>query len=103
MLWTDTFWRRKLGIAPVYDRQIWFSIKQQVVLTTLAVLVLDMGDMARGLAAVMIGFWIGTMMILVRRPFLPSKADLLFVRWGFSVLAVVMLTGALGVATMFAH
>ena len=34
---------RQLRIAPAYDQQIWFSIKQQVVLAVLAALVLDMG------------------------------------------------------------
>jgi hypothetical protein len=78
---------RTLKIAAAYDHQIWFSIKQQVVLAVLAMLVLDMGETARSMAAVIIGYWIGTLIIVVRRPTSPSKNDLFFVRWGCSLLA----------------
>jgi hypothetical protein len=94
---------RKLKIAPAYDRPIWFSIKQQVVLGILAALTLDMGETARGMAAVLIGYWIGTMIVLARRPLLPSKGDLLFVRWGCAVLAAVTLACAYGAVAMFPH
>ena len=80
---------RMLKIATAYDRQIWFSIKQQGILAILAVLVLDMGQTVRGLVAVMIGYWIGTLVIVMRRPISPSKGDLLFVRWGSSLLAAM--------------
>jgi hypothetical protein len=92
---------RRLRIAPAYDHQIWFSIKQQVILAILAVLVLDMGQTARGMAAVMIGYWIGTAIIVIRRPLLPSKGDLLFVRWGCSLLAITFVCGYLIWATFF--
>lgn len=75
------------AIAPAYDRQIWFSVKQQVVLAVLATLVLDMGQTARGMAAIMIGYWCGVVVIVLRRPASPSKGDLFFVRWGCSLIA----------------
>jgi hypothetical protein len=80
-----------LAIAPAYDRQIWFSVAQQVVLAILAGLVLDQGQTARVMAAVIIGYWIGVVTILVRRPFSPSKGDLLFVRWGCAFMAATLL------------
>jgi hypothetical protein len=86
---------RKLGIAPAYDQRIWFSVKQQVLLTILAGLVLDMGQTARAMAAVMAGYWIGAAVIVMRRPLSPSKGDLLFVRWGCSLLAAGFLAGYL--------
>ncbi len=97
---TGPIWHRKLGIDPAYDRQIWFAVKQQVVLTILAGLVLDMGETVRGMAAVMIGYWVGTVIILVRRPMSPSKGDLLFVRWGCSLLAASLVLLSL-VRTIF--
>jgi len=78
---------RTLQIAPAYDHQIWFSVKQQVVLAVLAGLVLDMGQTVRIMAAAIIGYWIGVVIIVVRRPLSPSKGDLLFVRWGCALLA----------------
>jgi hypothetical protein len=85
----------KLGIAPAYDRQIWFSVKQQVLLAILAVLVLDMGEAARAMAAVIAGYWAGATVVVMRRPLSPSKGDLLFVRWGCSLLAAGFLAGYL--------
>lgn len=84
----------RLPIAPAYDHQIWFSVKQQVVLAILASLVLDMGQCARGMASVMVGYWVGTAIILLRRPMSPSKGDLLFVRWGCAVLAAAAVLAA---------
>jgi hypothetical protein len=84
---------RTLKIAPAYDQQIWFSVKQQVVLAILAALVMDLGETARGMAAVMIGYWIGTLMIVLRRSSSPSKVDLLFARWGCSLLAATVVFG----------
>jgi multisubunit Na+/H+ antiporter MnhE subunit len=92
---TGPNWHRKLKIAPVYDQQIWFSVKQQVILAILAALVLDMGETARGMAAVIIGYWIGAVIILIRRPLSPSKGDLLFVRWGSSLLAAAFVAAHL--------
>ena len=83
--------RRRLEVAPAYGHQIWFSLKQQVVIAILASLVMDRGQAARGTAAVLIGYWIGTVIILVRRPLSPSKGDLLFVRWGFSLIAAAFM------------
>jgi hypothetical protein len=88
-------WHKKLKIAPAYDQQIWFSIKQQVVLSILAALVLDMGETAGAMAVVMTGYWIGTSIIVMRRPLSPSKGDLLFVRWGCSLLAAGFVAGDL--------
>ncbi len=92
---------RRLRIAPGYDQQIWFSVKQQVVLAILAALVLDLGQTARAMAAVMIGYWIGTVIIVMRRPLSPSKVDLLFVRWGCSLLAATLVFGSLVRAIFF--
>lgn len=82
---------KRLPITPVYVHQIWFSVKQQVVLVVLASLVLDMGQTVRMMAATIIGYWIGVVIILVRRPLSPSKGDLLFVRWGCCLLAAIFL------------
>jgi hypothetical protein len=81
----------RLGIHSAYDRQIWFSVKQQVILTLVALLVLDMGQSVRILAAAMVGYWIGFLVVLARRPMSPSKGDLLFVRWGCALLAAAFL------------
>ncbi len=81
----------RLQIAPAYGHQIWFSVKQQVLLAVLAGLVLDLGQTVRIVASAIIGYWIGVVTILVRRPLSPLKGDLLFVRWGCSLLAATFL------------
>lgn len=91
-----------MPIAAAYDHQIWFSVKQQIVLAILASLILDLGQCARGMAAVMVGYWAGTAMILLRRPMSPSKGDLLFVRWGCALLAAAAVVAVYVHAILFA-
>ncbi len=74
---------------------------QQVVLAVLAVLILDMGEAARGMGAVMIGYWTGIVIILIRRPLSPTKGDLFFVRWGCSLLATTLVFAYLVRAVLF--
>jgi hypothetical protein len=75
-------------IAPVYIRQICLALIQQVMLVLLAALILDMGETIRVTVPASIGFWVGLLVILIRRPMTPTSGDLLFIRWG-CVLAIV--------------
>ena len=90
-----TFWQRNPTIAPAYGQAIWFAIKQQAILAILAALVLDMGQTAAALAAIIIGYWVGAAVIVARRPMSPSKVDLIFVRWGCALLAAACMGASL--------
>ena len=87
MQWLRAMRRVRVDVAPAYEREVVLSIVQQIVLAVLAALTLDMGETARGVLASIIGYWIGAVIVMVRRPQSPSKGDLLFVRWGVSILA----------------
>jgi hypothetical protein len=82
---------KRWDIHPAYGPQIRFSIIQQVILAILAILVMDEGQTSHGMAAVLLGYWLGIAIILVRRPLSPTKGDLLYVRWGCSLMAAAML------------
>ena len=52
--WIPAIWRARVDVAPAYERAVFFSIVQQSALAVLATLVLDMGETARGLAAIIV-------------------------------------------------
>jgi hypothetical protein len=59
-------------------------------LTTLALLaILDGGTLAKAGGAAMVGFWIGAVVVMFRRPRTPGPLDLLYVRWGYLVMLAV--------------
>jgi hypothetical protein len=80
-----------LSLAPEYRRAIGVSLVLQIVPTLLLASILDGGRLARVGGATMIGFWIGVIAVIVRRPVHPNKFDLVYIRWGFPVILLTMM------------
>jgi hypothetical protein len=62
------------------------TLIQQIPIALLFALMLDGGRTARICGVAMVGYWVVVAWILVRRPVLSSRTDLVFVRWGFLAL-----------------
>lgn len=70
-------------ISPLYEPAIRFTLKTQIAFTVVAVLMLDRGQFARTAGVAMLGFWIGSMLLIIRRPQAPTDTDVMWLRWGF--------------------
>jgi hypothetical protein len=75
-----------LPIAPQFRRAIYESLAIQLFISIFLLLILDGGLLARAGGYAMIGYWIGVVVILMRRPKQPSSIDLLYIRVGFLFL-----------------
>ena len=58
-------------------------------LFALTLLILDDGTMMRMHLASIVGFWIGVVIILIRRSQAPTVSDLFFIRWGPPLLFIL--------------
>lgn len=82
-------------ISAEYDRVIRNALITQVVAGCFAALILDGGIIARVVGVAVLGFWLGAAILVLRRPFKPSRIDLGFIQWGFwPVLAATVLRQA---------
>lgn len=83
-------------ISPAYDGVIRKSLVVQLVVGSVAALMLDGGIAARVVGVAVLGFWLCAAVIIVHRPREPSNVDLAFVHWGFwLVLAISVVRQAL--------
>ncbi len=81
-----------LTLSVQYRDVIRFALYQQVPWAILCTLLLDGGRVARICGVAMLGFWAGVALIMARRPVLPTRWDLRYVRWGFwPVFALLLL------------
>jgi hypothetical protein len=84
-------------ISAFYDEVVRKALFLQVIVGILAALVLDGGTMAKVVGVAILAFWICAIVIILRRPQNPTRADLEFIDWGFwPVLAVAALRQLLG-------
>ncbi|MDB5335063.1 MAG: hypothetical protein JWN70_682 [Planctomycetaceae bacterium] len=82
-------------ISAEYDRVIRNALITQAALGCFAALILDGGIIARVVGVAVLGFWLCTVLLVLRRRFKPSRIDLAFIQWGFwPVLAVTVLRQA---------
>jgi hypothetical protein len=82
-------------ISAEYDRVIRNALITQAVLGSFAALILDGGIIARVVGVAVLAFWLCVAILVLRRPFKPSRIDLLFIQWGFwPVLAASVLRQA---------
>jgi hypothetical protein len=72
-----------LPLSSLYREAVYFTLRQQVPLALLCLLLLDGGRTAKVCGIAMLGFWVGAVMIIARRPTSPNPGDLAFLRWGF--------------------
>jgi ABC-type transport system involved in cytochrome c biogenesis permease subunit len=82
-----------IPIASQYRRAFGLSLGLQLLTTLLLASNLDGGRIAKIAAAAMIGFWIGVVLVVLRRPSHPTNADLFYVRWGFPMILAVAIAG----------
>ena len=60
------------------------------------VIVLDLGQRLQACCFASAAFWLGTILILVRRPRHPTPGDLAYIRWG--LLPIVLVSNPIFVA-----
>ncbi len=69
-------------LSPHYKRPIIVAAVASALLMLLSAMVLDGGGTALATFCAIIGFWIGVILIIARRPQLPTKADIDVIRFG---------------------
>ena len=69
-------------LSPLYWPAIKFGMLVQAIFGILASLVLDMGKSLGIFKVAFLVHWLCIFLILARRPLSPTKADIVFVRWG---------------------
>ncbi len=80
--------------SPHYASAVQSALVLHTVLGTLGLLMLDTGQMSRAFCVAWLCQWSLSFLILLRRPSLPSKVDLLLIRYG--IVAVWPAVGTLG-------
>lgn len=70
-------------LSPFYRDATRFALCLQFPIAMLSLLLLDGGTAARVFGIAMSGFWTGAGLIACRRPWNPTRYDLLFWKWGF--------------------
>jgi hypothetical protein len=83
-----------LPIAPEYRKGFWLSLGLQLLITLIMATILDDGRIANIGASTMIGFWIGAIVIVLKRPLRPTRTDMFYVRWGFPLMLALAIAGA---------
>jgi hypothetical protein len=79
-------------ISALYDEVVRKALCVQIVVGVFAMFVLDGGIMAKVVGVAVAAFWICASVIILRRPWNPTRADLEFIDWGFwPILAVAAL------------
>lgn len=73
-----------------YRRPIHWALAQQLVVSTLCLLALDGGVLARECALVLMAFWSGALLIMMRRPVAPTSIDLRLIQFGFVPLMLLV-------------
>jgi len=84
-------------LRDVYTRPLIQAFALQLVLVFLYdYCCLDLGEHRQACCYSSVVFWLGTVLILVRRPRKPTRGDLAFIRWG--LLPIVLFGSELFVA-----
>lgn len=75
------------GVRGSYADSLKLSILIQLPLFVFAAMLLDGGGTLRGVEIAAAGYWVGAVLIMVRRPKSPTQVDVDLVKYGF-VLAI---------------
>ena len=78
-----------IRIAPAYRSTRLSVLIQQAVVLLLTSMVLDGGDIFNMCLIALVAFWVGALIIGVRRPQTPTRSDLVFIRFGYFPLCVL--------------
>lgn len=85
---------RVLPLSDDYRGPIRVAITQQIGVALLCLLLLDGGQLAQLCGMVMLGFWSGVAVIMLRRPLQPTPADKQLIKFAF----VPLFVAAVGIA-----
>jgi hypothetical protein len=77
-----------VSIARAYLYAIYGGLILQLVMSVILASVLDGGFMSRIGGCALLGTWIGTVIVLLRRPRDPTRIDLLYISVGYVVMFV---------------
>jgi hypothetical protein len=94
--------RFSTALAPALVSAVKASLLQQGVVLILAALVLDGGRTFHAALVAAMAYWLGLVVVAVRRPSSPTAVDVLLVKYGFLFILLIVLTvgpmvwGALG-------
>ena len=82
--------RMKLSeqISSSYTRPVVEAAMFSAVLLILSFMVLDMGETGYASVYAMAAFWVGVLLIILRRPHSPTKSDLHVIRFGSLVVVI---------------
>jgi len=78
-----------VGISPSYKRPVIEAVVLSLVLIVLSGMVLDTGEVFFASMYGLAGSWVGTLMIILRRPQAPTRTDLQLIRYGPLLFIVV--------------
>ncbi len=66
-----------------YESAMGFSFVYQFFLLFMAGMILDGGQCAQFTFVAIVAFWTSVIVLILRRPWNPSKIDILYIKWGF--------------------
>lgn len=73
-------------VSEDYRSPVMFALALEIPIAVICALMLDGGELARVCAIAMAAHWAGILLVMFRRPDLPTLTDRLFVRLGFLVI-----------------
>ena len=78
-----------LPISPSYRKPVFEAVVLQILLGLLSALILDGGTTARICGIALVGFWVGAVLLICRRPHSPTRSDIELLRFGYLPLIVI--------------
>ncbi|MBU8902309.1 MAG: hypothetical protein KOO69_06185 [Victivallales bacterium] len=69
-----------------YKKAIFFSLAYQMVLLLFSAMILDGGQCGQYMLVSMAGFWVSVIVLIIRKPWSPSKKDIFYIKWGFFLI-----------------
>jgi hypothetical protein len=72
-----------------YSAPLLTAFLTQIAVLALSGMVLDRGYVHTACRYASVGFWLGVVLVLCRRPASPQPSDLAYIRWGLPVIVVI--------------
>ena len=86
------------SVSGSYADSLKLSVLIQLTLFVLAAMLLDGGGTLHGFGIAAAGYWIGAVLIILRRPKNPTQVDLDLVKYGFIWTSVCVIIIAMAIA-----
>lgn len=90
-----------IALDPRYHGPLAWSVIVQLALLPAGTLAVDGGEVMRSVSVASAAFWATVLMMACRRPSRPTALDLLLLRHGLLVLALMCWVGMWGIAPSF--